>query len=128
MSIDVGRPDNEWINRLSELLDGDLPGGVKWETALLAEDVEAYFKEVLEAFRVHVDREGIRRGLWKQYPAADQVRKVQQKADRNMRTLELIAAGTVEAKAAQNQMLEELDDIINYAIFAKRLIKGDTDA
>lgn len=127
MVSDFDPASRGWAENLSNLLDASPGETANWATIITADDVEQYFKNVLEAFSVHIDRERIRRGLWKQYPAIDQVRKIVQKGDRNMRTLDLVQSGQVSQADARDQMLEELDDIINYAIFAKRIIRGDID-
>jgi len=88
-------------------------------------DVEAYLDCVVEAFAVHVDRERTRHGLWKTATAADQVKQVRMKSDRVLNAFDLRQKGVTTRKEYQEESLEELKDIINYAIFAMRTIKGE---
>ena len=95
------------------------------DSAISAADFDLYWREVGEAFAVHLNREEIRHGLWKEFPAADQARQIKSKVDRVLRALELVDQLKISQEEAQDSILEELDDIINYAIFAKRIVKGD---
>ena len=85
------------------------------------DDREAYMEVIAESMLIHLDRERIRKGLWKEYPAKDQVYHIRVKADRVMRTLEQGFEMTEDQK--QNAM-EELIDIINYSIFAHRILNN----
>lgn len=88
------------------------------------DDFEEYWCTLYEGpFRVHLDRENVRHGLWKQYDAIDQARQVKIKGDRVMHTYERLSGAD---RLVQDTMviLSELDDVINYAVFAKRLIQG----
>ena len=85
------------------------------------EDMAAYMKVVGEAFEVHLDRERIRHGLWKDYPAKDQNFQVTVKADRIKRALETEDLTTEEIV----EVISEAWDIVNYAIFAIRKLRGE---
>lgn len=90
-------------------------------------DIEAWAQVVSDAFSVHVDRERVRKGLWKNYPARDQAVQVRTKIDRILHSLELLESDdlTESARAvlAQN-VLEESSDIINYTVFTARIVSG----
>ena len=86
--------------------------------AISEQDMFDYFEVVFSAFDVHLDRERIRKGLWKKYNALDQVHPVRVKTDRIMRSLE----GTPTQEQIDNAV-EELYDIINYANFAVRILQ-----
>lgn len=88
------------------------------------DDANAYAVEIMEAFNVHVDREQKRDGLWKQFSARDQAQQIKSKIDRIIRALELAEEGRIEHDAVLESVLEEADDIINYAVFTKRIMKG----
>ena len=120
---------------VTDNLDGSEP-----VNAIPTSDRNRYFENILEAFRVYVARDSIRRALWKQYPARDQMQQIKIKSERVLSILdnhkkalnEAAAAGAPDevlsegiAREADERavMLEELDDIINYAVFAKRIIK-----
>lgn len=90
-------------------------------------DQIAYMRVLEHAALVHVDRESVRHGLWKDYPAEDQATQVKFKIDRVIRTLEH-AEGRNLSPEEENNVLEELVDIINYAIFAHRIVEGRLDA
>lgn len=86
-------------------------------------DATAYFLVIEQAWSVHIDREAIRHGLWKEYSAADQVNQIKVKADRVWRSLEIIGRGAGNPALVKN-VLEELPDIINYSVFAHRIMDG----
>lgn len=88
-------------------------------------DLDQYFIHVLEAFAVYVDRDSVRQGLWKEFPAKDQLHQVKIKVDRVLRLLELIGEDKLEKEAGEAQMMEELNDMLNYTIFTKRIIGGE---
>jgi len=88
-------------------------------------DVEAYLDCIVETFAVHVDRERTRHGLWKKFPAVDQMQQIRIKTDRILRSIELRDDGVTTRKEFQDSAAEELKDIINYAVFALRIIKGE---
>lgn len=90
--------------------------------AISEEDLKAYLTCCLDALAVHLDRERARHGLWKDYPAIDQVRQIKIKTERILRTLERADDLALHPDSAEQQkMLEEYPDIINYAIFAWRI-------
>ena len=92
-------------------------------------DVQDYVGVIQAAFAIHKDREKIRHGLWKDYPAADQCNQVKVKIDRTLRSLELIAGHPMgDNQALQENAVQELLDIINYANFAVRLLEGTVGA
>jgi hypothetical protein len=84
------------------------------EEAISDEDVIAYFDVLIGAFKVHIDREKKRHGLWKDYPAADQIDQIRFKADRVKRMIERGGEGV------DGEIVNEAYDIINYATFAAR--------
>lgn len=85
--------------------------------AISIADRDSYFAVLLQAFRVYLDRENVRHGLWKQYPARDQVQQIKIKAERVVSILDR-EENTSEELAV---VLEELRDIINYAVFGYRI-------
>lgn len=96
------------------------------------DDLQGYHEIIARAFAVHVDREKVRHGLWKRYSGKDQVKQIKIKADRAEHTLELVPAlpftpgqiWTDDAQALVDATVEELYDIINYAVFAVRKLNG----
>lgn len=103
------------------------------------DDFVAYWDVMMEAFAVHLDREAIRQGLWKYYPAEDQFHQIKVKIDRVGRSMEQILAlaklrdqksllqqneGVDEIQTRINALganvREEIYDIINYANFGER--------
>lgn len=91
------------------------------------EDAEEYVAELDAAMQIHYRKESIRRGLWKDYPASDQMRHISLKADRVRQILQFQpdpAGGQVLLDEHASSMLEELHDIINYATFAARQIRA----
>ena len=91
------------------------------------EDVLAYMSCITSAFAVHVDRELTRFGLWKQFGIQDQVQQIRIKSSRVLHSFELRKNGVLTSEEYVNSVGEELDDIINYAVFARRIIKGEFD-
>ena len=95
---------------------------------LVTSDVGDYFDVVRDAYNVHLDREEIRCGLWKEYTAMDQVNTMRLKVDRVVRSLErleIMRNGDQDGLAELIEQLtfstaSELHDIINYANFAVR--------
>lgn len=98
------------------------------------EDATAYFGVIEAAFHIHLEKEELRRGLWKRYPAKSQVDTMRVKVDRLLRSLETLPSesrqqsGLVRSGLRDDMitnMLEELHDIINYAVFAARILRGE---
>jgi hypothetical protein len=93
-------------------------------------DVQSYHEVIREAFGVYFEREKIRHGLWKKYQAKDQVRQIRIKSDRAEHTLELLPSNLVgsltteDTEKLADATVEELYDIINYAVFAVQQLKG----
>ena len=91
-------------------------------------DMCDYFDVIYDAFNVHVDRERIRDGLWKEYPAEDQCNQIKVKIDRVLRSLERKRQYERNVGGSPDPMIqnaiEELFDIINYANFAVRILAG----
>jgi hypothetical protein len=89
-------------------------------------DFKAYFGVIAEAFEIHLEKETIRQGLWKEHPAEDQSNQIKIKIDRVIRSLERLRDLKVGegqlAEALQQNMLEEYADIINYSVFGSRLV------
>ena len=83
---------------------------------LSEDDLSEYVEVVQRALDIHVEKDAIRRGLWKDYPAKDQFFQIKVKADRASRILE---RGSLDPSEAAN-VLEETYDIINYSTFAAR--------
>lgn len=90
-------------------------------------DASEYVAELAEALSIHYKKEAVRRGLWKDYPALDQIRHISLKADRVKQILQYqpddVTPGEQVLSEAAESMLEELHDIINYATFAARQIR-----
>lgn len=130
------------IEAISDIVSNVLRSDVSVDD-IPTSDKDQYLENILEAFRVYIARDSIRRGLWKQYPARDQMQQIKIKAERVLSILErykrdldeaaalgapseVIGGGIAREDSERAVMLEELDDIINYAVFAKRIIKeGD---
>lgn len=93
------------------------------------DDLSAWINVVEDALEIHIKREEVRRGLWKEYPAKDQFNQIRIKIDRIMRTLELIdqmISGPDDGHlpesvaALKEEIISESHDIINYATFGVR--------
>ena len=100
------------------------------ESLINDEDFQAYFGILGEAFQIHLDKERIRKALWKDYPAEDQSNQIKVKIDRIIRSLERLRQQEADSgplsSALRDNILEELYDIINYSVFAARLVEpGD---
>lgn len=91
-------------------------------TPISLEDFHAYHDVFTEAYAIHLDREAVRHGLWKEYPARDQVWQIRVKADRTLRSID--SEDMTEAQRVN--AMSELLDIINYANFAYRILNGET--
>lgn len=93
---------------------------------ILDGDREAYLHIIDDAVTIHIDREKIRRGLWKEYPARDQLNQVKVKIDRILRTLELIeqTEDPDEKQTLIDAVVSEGYDIINYTVFGIRILEG----
>jgi hypothetical protein len=108
----------EQIEMLEEVFGG---GG-----GLTQGDICDYFDVIQGAYDVHVEREAIRNGLWKDYPAEDQCNQVKIKIDRVNRSLERLKSYEQHGGAPdplKHNIVEELYDIINYANFGVRIVK-----
>lgn len=92
------------------------------EGIITTSDLNDYFDVVKRSLDVHLDREKIRRGLWKQYSAAEQARQIKIKADRIMHSLELLET-TSDGEALVRATVEELFDVNNYANFTVRKLE-----
>jgi len=101
---------------LREIVLGFLSGNEISET-----DREQYLEVIASALLVHLDRERVRMGLWKEYPAKDQMSQVRVKTDRVLRSLE---RGFEMTEDMKENAIEECYDIINYAIFTVRILTG----
>jgi len=98
----------------------------KLEYGDLAEgDAAAYHRVIQTAVDVHTERERIRHGLWKQYSALDQLRQAKIKIERMVQALEYAAQEGTPVPTVD--LLEEAPDIINYTVFAARILKGEVD-
>ena len=88
------------------------------------EDFQGYWDIITDAFTIHIGKERTRQGLWKNYPAGDQYNQVRIKADRIMRSLEVIGKTPDEAlvTALKEEVRSEGHDIINYITFGDRLL------
>lgn len=88
-------------------------------------DQERYLEVVNVAYAIHLEKESIRHELWKQYPAGDQVNQCRVKVDRILHSMKRVEADpTGDHDPVVANVLEELADIINYAIFAYRQVSG----
>jgi hypothetical protein len=92
------------------------------DSTMSRHDQEAYVGVLVDAAIVHVDRERIRRAMWKDYKPIDQIRQIVHKADRCMRILEMSDEVTHEEAES---IYEECMDFINYATFAARQIRKE---
>jgi hypothetical protein len=77
-------------------------------------------KEVYDrAQAVYQERDAVREGLWKDYSARDQLVAAKIKIDRCISLLDK------RHPDADEHILSETPDIINYTIFAERKINGE---
>jgi hypothetical protein len=87
-------------------------------------DFDDYIAVIREALLIHYDREKVRDGLWKEYEAKDQVNMIKTKADRVVRSFEMLDKVAENDSLLRAQLQEsivgELLDIINYGNFAVR--------
>jgi hypothetical protein len=83
-------------------------------------DQQEYLEIITDAWKIYQEKEAIRRGLWKDYPAKHQNFHIQIKADRVARTLEFSEL----TEDQTTNVREELLDIINYCTFAVRKLDG----
>lgn len=97
-----------------------LGGELNQDGAISGKDLEDYTNVTLDALSIHLDRERIRHGLWKDYPAKDQCYQIKVKVDRVLRSLE----GPDLTEEQRANAVEELYDIINYSNFAVRILEG----
>lgn len=104
--------------------------------AISNEDFQSYWQTMMGAFTVYVERETIRQGLWKDYPAEDQFNQIKIKIDRVIRSLErlgqigeqvnnteredVLSVYQAQMQTLWENILEETKDIINYAHFGAR--------
>lgn len=105
----------------------DLSAELDPDGVLSEKDMHHMVNCFLECLGVHIERDRIRRGLWKDYPVRDQVNTIRIKVDRIMRSLEILDAlpsGSEEAQGLRDNLMEELPDVVNYAFFAMRLERG----
>jgi len=94
-------------------------------TGILSEiDINDYFDVIRDAFAIHVEKERIRNGLWKEYPAEDQCNQIKIKIDRVIRSLERMRTGADLTGEIARNVLEEQHDIINYSVFTARIVSG----
>lgn len=68
---------------------------------------------------VYEERDGLRQGLWKEYSARDQLVQAKIKVER---CISLLEKGHPQA---EEHILAETPDIINYTIFAERKLNGE---
>ena len=83
------------------------------------DDMNMWQDVIAGAAMVYVERDNLRRGLWKQYSAHDQVRQMKIKVERVEHALRL----PLEVPA-QQMVIAEVYDIINYGVFTARLVGG----
>jgi|SRR5215831_3123698 len=90
------------------------------------EDLDDYMDVVQAALEIHFERERVRQGLWKDYEAKDQVNTIKIKADRIVRSFEIMNKNGSDVLHTEilNNVRDELLDIINYANFAVRQLKA----
>jgi len=101
-----------------------LAGKLNSDGTLSGADLEGYINVILDALAVHIERDRIRKGLWKEYHAEDQVEVIRYKADRMRRSLEILAVDGEDEEAQKAAIIEECHDIINYATFTVRLLES----
>lgn len=90
-------------------------------STITPQDAYEYVSCFRDAAQVHVDRERIRRGLWKDYDADDQIRQAFIKSDRIRKILEIAHKESRGLTSTEmDEIGSECDDIINYATFTKR--------
>ena len=95
---------------------------------LSAKDLEQWIVEAERALAIHIRKERVRRGLWKDYPAKNQFNQIKVKIDRVLRSMEILEHGDLsdeEAAEFTANILEEMYDITNYSIFGTRQLRGE---
>lgn len=100
-----------------------LAGQLNSDGTLSGADLEGYINVILDALAVHVERDRIRHGMWKEYEAKDQVQVMRYKVDRILRSLEINAGDPAQIQSC----IEECHDIVNYCTFTVRLLRGEFD-
>lgn len=113
MSLHAAEPDiGEVVDEIMDLFKG---------STITSKDAYQYLECIRDAVKVHVDREAIRHGLWKEYDGDDQMRQVFIKSDRVRKMYEVaIKQSRPLSQQEMDAIGEECDDIINYATFTKR--------
>lgn len=100
------------------------------EGIISAVDSDGYFRAISNAHAIMLNREGIRQGLWKEYPSSAQANQIKVKIDRALHAIGRIPAmpvGSLNQKELdlRDNALEEFYDIINYAVFSIRILNGE---
>lgn len=88
------------------------------------EDWEGYLHAIAQAWSVYCDRDRLRQGLWKNASIDEHAQQLLMKSERIVHAISLMEFGSLEEEEAKNQIAEEADDIINYAVFLKRVLAG----
>jgi hypothetical protein len=96
--------------------------------ALPEDDAHDYMRVIRMAWDVHVDRERLRKALWKNYSCRDQAVQIRTKIDRVLNALDLLDGDLTESMRAEvtHNLVEEFLDITNYANFGVRIAEGTT--
>jgi hypothetical protein len=81
------------------------------------EDFQRHDRVYKEARSIYEERDKVRDGLWKEYTPRDQMVQTKIKVERVLSLLDKQPEGYEE------HVLKEMPDIINYAIFATRLLR-----
>jgi hypothetical protein len=98
---------------------------LNFDGAISDDDLQDYMETIFAALDIHLDRERIRQGLWKQYTARDQCNPIKFKIDRVLHSLGIMDQQVGQRdEAIVDNAVNELYDIINYANFAVRKLQG----
>jgi hypothetical protein len=81
-------------------------------------DIQAYWEVVRDSFAIHSDKERQRHALWKKYPARDQLNMIKVKTERALHAYDY------STSEGNDIVIAEVPDIINYAVFARRIAQG----
>lgn len=93
----------------------------------LTEDQEEHFKMLLAALQIYLQRDKIRGDLWRSRPLSHKMEMIAEKHDRVMAGLDRLSEVPLDdddlAIEIIRAMIDDLLDIVNFAVFGVRLIK-----
>jgi hypothetical protein len=108
----------------------DLAEEAQGERSLSEQDRRDQVGVMIAAMEIHIRKERVRRGLWKESTAVDQARMMRVKVERIISILERCEREGINLASQPEllaNLLEEHCDIINYSCFGHRLLDGRAD-